>query len=117
MSNKVSKKIKKIGKKVKKHPKIFATIVFFLLIGIFSFSWGYKQDVEKTDKNGNKYPVSHHFLNGMKWLGIIFTIFFIIVIIFVFVIGSDFTTYFFFGGEIIGGLLQLIGSLLTELGK
>lgn len=117
MGKKIGKKVKKIGKKIKKHPKVAATIIFFLLMGIFSFIWGYKQDVEKTDKNGNKYPISHHFWNGMKWLGIIYAIFFIIVVLIVFLFKADFITIFLFGGDVIGALLQIIGSLITDLGK
>lgn len=121
MTKKIAKRVKKlgkkVGKKVKKHPKIAASIIFFLLMGIVSFILGYKQDVEKTDKNGNKYPVSHHFWNGLKWLVIIYVIFVIIVLLIVFMFQADFVTIFLFGGNVIGSLLQLIGSLLTDLGK
>lgn len=103
--------------KMKKHPKILASIILLLIVGAISFFVGYKQDIKKTDKDGNKYSIYHHFWNGMKWLGIIYTIFIIIAICFAFTFSSDFVTFFLIGGEVLGGLFQLLGELMTALGN
>lgn len=109
--------VQTIPKKNIKHPKILATIIFFLLVGVGSFVFGYTQDTKKTDENGNKYQVSHNILNGMKWVGIIYAIFIILAIITAIIFKVDFFTLFFFGGEIIGPLFEIIGHLISALGE
>lgn len=105
----------KTTKTIKKHPKIISTIAFFLIVGVISFIVGYRQDTKKVDKDGNQYSGSHHLLNGLKWLGIIYAIFFVIVIISIFLFSADFYTVLFFGGEVLGFLFQIIGELFTAL--
>lgn len=107
-------KIKKFGNKVKKHP-IIASIIFFLVLSLIPFILGYKQDLKKIDKDGKKYSFFHHFLNGMKWLGIIFAIFLIVVLTLAFMFSADFLTLFLFGGDVISIILKTIASLITSL--
>ena len=107
--------MKDISKSAKKHPKIAATIVFTLLVAIFSFMWGYRQDKNRRDANGKSYSITHHFWNGMKWSGIVLTIMFLLTVTMALILKLDFWQMFFFGGDLINGIGQIVIALISVL--
>tara|TARA_B110000908_G_scaffold151364_1_gene186020 strand:+ start:93 stop:422 length:330 start_codon:yes stop_codon:yes gene_type:complete len=107
--------MKDISRSARRHPKIAATIVFTLLVSIFSFMWGYRKDTNRKDKDGNAYSTKHHFWNGMKWTGIVIAIMFLLTATMALILKMDFWEMFFFGGDIINGIGQIIIALISAL--
>jgi hypothetical protein len=103
--------MRNIVKSTRKHPKIVATIVFLLLVAGISFTFGYKQDMDRKGKDGNDYSTSHHIMNGLKWMGIVLAIFTLIAVMIVVVFDMSFWEMFFFGGDFI----NMIGRIVIEL--
>lgn len=102
---------------IRRHPKITSTIIFTLLVGILSFSWGYRQDNHRRDKDGKPFSVEHHFLNGMKWVGIIYTLLLLLGVIIGLIFKLSFWEMYFFGGDLINGIFQIMIAMLEILSK
>lgn len=103
------------SRKLHKKYKIVSTIIFIIVLTTTTFIIGYNKDKDKIDKNGNKYTISHHLLEGFKWVGIIYAIIFIISIFIAYLFLADFWTLWFFGGEFFSFIFNLIGTLILEL--
>lgn len=102
-------------KAARKHPKTAATIVFFILVAIISFAVGYKQDRDRRDKNGNAYSTSHHIMNGLKWTGIVVAIIALLAGTMALVFQMSFWEMFFFGGDFINMVGQIVMALIGAL--
>lgn len=106
-----------ISDNVREHPKIVATVIFILSIGTVSFWWGYQKD-KKTNANSSdpkKKTASHHAMNGLKWVGIIYAIMLLIALILTIMFSTNYWEWFLYGGDAVSGILQLIIALLGAL--
>ena len=104
--------MRNIVKSAGKHPKIVATIVFLLLVAGISFTFGYKQDMDRKGKDGNDYSTSHHIMNGLKWMGIVLAILTLIAVMIAVVFDMS---VFFFGGDFINVIGQIVIALIGVL--
>ena len=104
-----------LSDKVKKHPKIIATIMFMIIVAIISFVLGYKQDKTKKDKDGNNYSTNHHLFNGLKWVGIIYGILIVLALAFAVILKLNFFEMFLYGGNIIYFIGQIFIALISTL--
>ena len=107
--------MKSLTEKVKKHPKITATIMFMIIVAVVSFILGYKQDKTKKDKDGNKYSNNHHLFNGLKWVGIVYGVIIVLAAAFAIILKLNFLEMFLYGGDIIHFLGQIFIVLISAL--
>ena len=107
--------MRNIVKSTRKHPKIVATIVFLLLVAGISFTFGYKQDMDRKGKDGNDYSTSHHIMNGLKWMGIVLAILTLIAVMIVALFDMSFWEMFFFGGDFINVIGRIVIALIGVL--
>lgn len=104
-----------LNKNIKKHPKIIATVVFMLLVAGGSFTLGYKQDQRNINKDGKKYTIEHNVLNGLKWIGIIYTIMIVLAATMAIMLKLNFWDMFLFGGDLISILGHVFVALVSAL--
>ena len=104
-----------LNDKVKKHPKITATIVFIIIVTVVSFVLGYKQDKTKKDKDGNNYSTNHHLFNGLKWVGIVYGVIIVLAAAFAIILKLNFLEMFLYGGNIIHFLGEIFIALISAL--
>lgn len=104
--------MRNIVKSTRKHPKIVATIVFLLLVAGISFTFGYKQDMDRKGKDGNDYSTSHHIMNGLKWMGIVLAILTLIAVMIAVVLNMNVWEMFFLGGDFINMIGQIVIALI-----
>lgn len=96
---------------ISKHPKIVATTIFVLAIGAVSFWFGYQKDKKKKPKETK----THHFWNGMKWVGIIYAIFLLIALILSIMFSTNYWEWWLYGGDAVNSIFSIIIALLEVL--
>jgi len=71
-----------------------------LLVAGISFTFGYKQDMDRKGKDGKDYSTSHHIMNGLKWMGIVLAILTLIAVMIAVVFDMSVWEIFFFRGRL-----------------
>lgn len=72
--------------------------------------------MDRKGKDGKDYSTSHHIMNGLKWMGIVLAILTLIAVMIAVVFDmSVWEIFFFFGGDFINVIGQIVIALIGVL--